>query len=69
MKINIRFLKVELKRILKTRLTLILLSAALLLSFIMAWLPTTFSYNSYTDAQGRTVELQGLASIAYEKEL
>lgn len=32
MKINIRFLKVELKRILKTRLTLILLSAALLLS-------------------------------------
>ena len=69
MKINIRFLKVELKRILKTRLTLILLSAALLLSFIMAWLPTTFSYNSYTDAQGRTVELQGLAAIAYEKEL
>lgn len=69
MKINIRFLKVELKRILKTRLTLILLSAALLLSFIMAWLPTTFSYNSYMDAQGRTVELQGLASIAYEKEL
>lgn len=64
-----RLLKAELKRILKTRLTLILLSAALLLSFIMAWLPITFSYNSYTDAQGREVELKGLKSIAYEKEL
>ena len=64
MKINIRFLKVELKRILKTRLTLILLSAALLLSFIMAWLPTSFSYNSYTDAQGRTVVLYFVSSIS-----
>lgn len=64
-----RLLKVELKRILKTRLTLILLSAALLLSFLMAWLPITFSHNSYTDSSGRTVELKGLESIAYEKEL
>ncbi len=64
-----RLLKVELKRILKTRLTLILLGAALLLSFLMAWLPITFSYNSYRDTQGRTIELQGLKSIAYEKEL
>ena len=64
-----RLLKVELKRILKTRLTLILLSLSLLLSLVMAWLPITFSYNSYTDAEGQTVELKGLASIAYEKEL
>ncbi|MDE6405118.1 MAG: ABC transporter permease [Lachnospiraceae bacterium] len=64
-----RLLKVELKRILKTRLTLILLSAALLLSFVMAWLPITFSYNSYTDTAGNTVELKGLQSIAYEKQL
>lgn len=64
-----RLLRVELKRILKTRLTLILLAAALLLSFVMAWLPTTFSYNSYTDTTGKTVELKGLPSIAYEKEL
>ena len=62
-------LKVELKRILKTRLTIILLCVALLLSFVMAWLPITFSYNSYTDEQGRRVELKGLKSIAYEKEL
>lgn len=64
-----RLLRVELKRILKTRLTLILLTAALMLSFVMAWLPTTFSYNSYTDTTGKTVELKGLQSIAYEKEL
>lgn len=64
-----RLLKVELKRILKTRLTLILLSLSLLLSLVMAWLPITFSYNSYIDSSGQTVELNGLKSIAYEKEL
>lgn len=66
-----RLLKVELKRILKTRLTIILLSAALLLTFLMAWLPITFPSNSYTytDAQGKKVELKGLESIAYYKQL
>lgn len=66
-----RLLKVELKRILKTRLTIILLSAALLLTFFMAWLPITFPYNSYTytDAQGKKVELKGLESIAFYKQL
>lgn len=64
-----RLLKVELKRILKTRLTLILLSAAMLLTFLMAWLPITFPYNSYTDGDGKKVELKGLQAIAYEKEL
>lgn len=66
-----RLLKVEMKRILKTRLTIILLAAALLLTFLMAWLPITFPYNSYTytDAQGKKVELKGLESIAYYKQL
>lgn len=66
-----RLLKVELKRILKTRLTIILLSAALLLTFLMAWLPITFPSNSYTytDAQGKKAELKGLESIAYYKQL
>ena len=64
-----RLLKVELKRILKTRLTLLLLSFSLLLSLVMAWLPITFSYNSYTDAKGQTIELKGLKSITYEKAL
>ena len=50
-----RLLKVELKRILKTRLTVILLSAALLLSFLLAWLPVTFSLNSYIDTEGKKI--------------
>lgn len=64
-----RLLKLELKRVFMTRSTLILLFAALLLSFLMAWLPTTFSSNSYTDTHGNTVKLTGLASIEYEKKL
>lgn len=64
-----RLLKLELKRILKTRLTLILLCTALLLSFVLAWPPITFSSNSYIDENGTKVVLKGSASIAYEKEL
>ena len=66
-----RLLKVELKRILKTRLTLILLSAAILLTFLMAWLPITFpsSSFSYTDAQGNRVEVNGLQGIAHKKKV
>ncbi len=64
-----RLLKLEIKRILKTRLTLILLGLSLLFAFLMAWLPITFSYNIYQDADGKEVILKGLESIAYEKEL
>ena len=66
-----RLLKVELKRILKTRLTLILLSAAMLLTFLMAWMPITFpsSSFSYTDAQGNRVEVNGLQGIAHKKKV
>ena len=64
-----RLLKLEIKRILKTRATLVLLLLALLLSFLMAYLPTTFLYSRYTDADGNIVELKGLASIKYEKNL
>ncbi len=64
-----RLLKLEMKRVLKTRSTIVLLFLALLLSFVMAWLPTTFAYSSYTDTNGNTVELTGLASIEYEKNL
>ncbi len=53
-----RLLKVELKRILKTRLTLIRL-------------PITFpsSSFSYTDAQGNRVEVNGLQGIAHKKKV
>ncbi len=64
-----RLLKLEIKRILKTRLTLILLGLCLLFSFLLAWMPITFSYNVYQDEDGTEVVLKGLESIAYEKEL
>lgn len=64
-----RLLKLEIKRILKSRLTLILLGLCLLFSFLLAWIPITFSYNVYQDEDGTEVILKGLESIAYEKEL
>ena len=62
-----RILKLEIKRVLKTRITLILLLVSLLFSAVLAYLPTTFTYSSYTDDAGKKVELTGLASINYEK--
>ncbi|MBD5550506.1 MAG: ABC transporter permease [Lachnospiraceae bacterium] len=64
-----RLLRLEIKRILKTRLTIVLLGLALLLSFVLAWLPVTFCYNSYTDENGNTVKLTGLESVAYQKNI
>lgn len=64
-----RIFILEIKRVLKTRSTWILLILALLLTFLLAWIPTTFFYSSYTDDSGNLVELTGLDSIAYEKEL
>lgn len=64
-----RLLKLELKRILKTRTTFVLLLFSLFLSFLMAYLPTTFSGHSYMNEAGNQVEVKGLASIRYEKEV
>ena len=63
-----RIFRLELKRVLKSRLTWILLALALVLSVLLAWLPTTYCYSNYTDEDGNEVNLTGLASIAYEKE-
>ena len=63
-----RIFRLELKRVLKSRLTWILLALALLLSVLLAWLPTTYCYSNYTDEAGNEIHLTGLSSIAYEKE-
>ena len=39
-----RIFYLELKRVLKSKLTWILLALALLLSVLLAWLPTTYCY-------------------------
>lgn len=64
-----RILKLEIKRVLKTKITIILLLLSLLLSAVLAYLPITYTYSSYTDEAGNEVELTGLASIRYEKNL
>ena len=63
-----RIIFLELKRVMKSKLTWILLALALLLSLLLAWLPTTYCYSNYTDEDGNEVNLTGLASIAHEKE-
>lgn len=64
-----RLMKLELKRVLKTRSTLILLSLSLILSLVMAYIPTTFSYVSYLDDNGNTIKLLGLDAVQYLKTL
>lgn len=62
-----RLLKHELKRILKTRCTFILLIASILFSALMAYLPMTYEYMSYVDENGNKVELKGMDAIQYKK--
>lgn len=64
-----RIFKLELKRVLNTRMTWILLALSLFLSVWMAYLPTTFSDISYTDENGDQVELTGLDSLHYRKTI
>lgn len=64
-----RLMKLELKRVLKTRLTLILLTFSLVLSLVMAYIPTTFSYVTYRDSNRDTVKLLGLDAVQYLKTL
>ena len=63
-----KILQMELRRMLKTRLTWGLLALALLLSALLAYLPVTYCYSSYTDEEGNEIHLSGLKSIAHEKE-
>lgn len=62
-----RLLKHELKRILKTRCTFILLIVSILFSALMAYLPMTYEYMSYVDENGNKVELRGMDAIQYKK--
>ena len=64
-----KLLKLELKRVIKTRLTWILLLCSLFLTFFMAYMPTTFHGTAYTDETGKTVKIKGLDYIKYKKEV
>lgn len=64
-----RFLRLEMKRVLTTKMTWVLLAAALLFSVLMAYIPVTFEAVSYTDEQGRKIELEGRDAVIYLKNL
>ena len=63
-----KLFQLEMKRLVTARLTCILFALALVLSFLLAWLPVTYCYTNDTDEAGNAVSLTGLASVAYEKQ-
>ena len=63
-----RLFRLELKRILKSRRTIILFVIALLLSVAMAYLPISFEGINRPNEDGTVTELDGLAAIKYKKD-
>lgn len=61
--------RLELKRVLKTRSTRILLALALLFSVLLAYIPITFSYVTVLDGEGVPQTLKGLSSIRFIQEI
>ena len=64
-----RLMKLELKQVLKTRMTVILLIFSLVLSLVMAYIPVTFSSVTFQDENGNLETLKGMDAIRYEKAL
>lgn len=63
-----RLLKLELKRVLKTRTTVVLLLAILVISAFMAYIPVTFSYVIRWNDQGERETILGMDAIQYDKQ-
>lgn len=64
-----RLFSLEIKRILKSRRTLILLLVAVILSVLTAYLPITFESINRPNGDGTVTELDGLDAIEYKQEL
>lgn len=64
-----RMLSLELRRVLKTKITIMLLAATLVLTVVMAYLPVTFVSSSYVNSEGKVVEITGREAIAYKKKI
>ena len=58
----------EVKRVLKTRTTWILLLASLLLTMVLAYLPTTFHSYHWPNQNGQQIEIKGREVIQYKKD-
>lgn len=66
---HMRILKLEIKRIMKTRRTWVLIAAAFFLSVMMAYLPVTYKYAYSYDETGKETELNGVEAIQYLKKI
>ena len=64
-----RMFKVELKRILSSRRTLIILGIGLLMSIVMGILPLTYETINYTDSNGAVISVEGKKAIDYKKSI
>lgn len=64
-----RMLIVDLKRILSSRRTLILMGIGLIMSIIMGILPITYETINYTDTNGNVINVEGKAAIDYKKSI
>lgn len=64
-----RMFIVEIKRILSSRRTLIILGIGLFMSIVMGVLPITYETINYTDSDGTVISLQGKKAIDYKKSI
>ncbi len=62
-----RLYRLEIKRVLKARRTLILLAVALIMSVVMAYLPIMFESINRPNADGTVIELDGIEAIRFKR--
>lgn len=63
-----RLFRLEVKRIMKSRRTLILFTVALLMSIVMAYLPISFESINQPGENGEVIELDGIPAIQFKKD-
>lgn len=63
-----RLYKEEMKRILRSRSTILFLTAAFILSVFMAWVPVTFERYTYEE-NGQEITIEGREALAIKKSL
>lgn len=63
-----RLFRLEVKRIIKSRRTLILLAAALFMAVVMAYLPISFESINRPGENGEVIELDGLPAIQFKRD-
>lgn len=63
-----RLFRLEVKKIMKSRRTLILFAAALFMSVIMAYLPISFESINRLGENGKVIELDGLSAIRFKRD-